>query len=60
VDQDESILSDAGLPMYRHGNSVFPCRCELCWCVIEDAEDDLWWHGYGSCVDLPPEMLEEM
>jgi hypothetical protein len=60
VDQSESILSDAGLPMYGHGAPSFPCCCELCWRAIEDAEDDLWWHGYGNCVDVPDWVWREM
>lgn len=52
IDQSENILGDDSLPVYAHGHPTFPCRCDLCWRVIED-RDDLIWHGYGNCVEIP-------
>jgi hypothetical protein len=60
IDQSENIVSDTSLATYRHGNPVFPCLCELCWHVITNGDDDLLWHGYGNCVDVPAWMMEEM
>lgn len=60
IDKSENILSDSGLAVYRHGNPVFPCLCELCWHVIVDGDDDLEWHGYGNCADIPDYLWDEM
>jgi hypothetical protein len=59
VDQDELILLE-DVPFYSAGKNVFPCRCDLCFYIIENDDDDLFWHGYGNCVDLPASMLEEI
>jgi hypothetical protein len=48
------------LPNYDPQHPVFPCLCDLCGYAIENDDDDLMWHGYGNCADLPPEMLEEI
>jgi hypothetical protein len=36
----------------------YPKKCDLCGCMIESNED-LDWHGYGNCVEITDEMLEQ-
>lgn len=37
----------------------YPKTCELCGLKMADADDAMWWHGYGNCVDITDEMLAQ-
>lgn len=38
---------------------TYPFECELCKYPIESADDAMWWHGYGNCVEITDEMWEQ-
>lgn len=38
----------------RKGDA-YPFKCDLCDHQIE-SEHDLFWHGYGNCVEITDEM----
>lgn len=38
--------------------SPYPFRCDLCGHMIESADDRIFWHGYGNCVDIPEEFYD--
>jgi hypothetical protein len=38
---------------------TYPFECELCGCMIESADDAMWWHGYGNCVEITDAMWEQ-
>jgi hypothetical protein len=37
----------------------YPFQCDLCGHIIESADDAMWWHGYGNCVEITDEMWEQ-
>lgn len=39
---------------------VYPFSCLLCRCIVDSADDLTFWHGYGNCVELTTEMLNEL
>jgi len=38
---------------------TYPFKCDLCGYEIESADDAMWWHGYGNCVEITDEMWEQ-
>jgi hypothetical protein len=38
---------------------TYPFECELCHHTIESEDDQMWWHGYGNCVEITDEMWEQ-
>lgn len=38
---------------------TYPFECDLCHTQIESADDAMWWHGYGNCVEITDEMWEQ-
>ena len=37
----------------------FPFECELCHDQITSDDDQIFWHGYGNCVEITDEMWEQ-
>jgi len=46
-------MAMAGTETTTSFTRTYPFECELCHTQIESEDDQMWWHGYGNCVEIP-------